>query len=61
MSMPEVTTVKVCSAFLVNFIMQSREAAQSNIVQMYGESLVLRVLLSLGKNNLIDALISKKF
>lgn len=46
--MPEVQTMKVCISYLVQFIMQSREANQTNIVQTYGESLVLQVLINLG-------------
>lgn len=33
---------------MVNFITQSREASQVDVVQSYGETLVLRILLNLG-------------
>ncbi|XP_066144032.1 importin-13 [Euwallacea fornicatus] len=46
--LPETQTVKAVSSFLVNFITQSREMSQVDIVQTYGESLVLRILLNLG-------------
>lgn len=49
LSMPEGQTLKMCGSFLVNFIIQSRETAQANVVQSYGESLVLRILINLGK------------
>lgn len=48
--MPELQTIKVCTHFLVNFISQSRETSQASIVQSHGETLVLRVLLNLGKH-----------
>lgn len=46
--LPETQTTKAISSFLVNFITQSREVSQSSVVQNYGESLVLRILLNLG-------------
>ncbi|RZC40401.1 importin-13, partial [Asbolus verrucosus] len=48
LSLPEAQTLKLCTSFLVNFISQSRDTAQANVVQNYGESLVLRILLNLG-------------
>lgn len=33
---------------MVSFISQSRETSQANVVQTYGEALVLRILLNLG-------------
>ncbi|EFA09709.1 importin-13 [Tribolium castaneum] len=48
LSLPETQTLKLCTSFLVNFISQSRDTAQANIVQNYGESLVLRILINLG-------------
>lgn len=48
MSLNEVQTLKVCSSFLVNFIAQSRDTAQANIIQTYGESLVSVILIQLG-------------
>lgn len=49
LAMPEAQTMKVCTSFLVHFISQSRDTAQANVVQTYGESLILRVLLILGE------------
>lgn len=46
--LPETQTTKAISSFLVHFITQSREVSQNNVVQTYGESLVLRILLNLG-------------
>lgn len=40
--------MKSAGSFLVSFITQSRETAQANVVQVYGESLVLRILINLG-------------
>lgn len=48
LSLPEAQTLKLCTSFLVNFISQSRDTAQANVVQTYGESLVLRILVILG-------------
>ncbi|KAJ3642174.1 hypothetical protein Zmor_024983 [Zophobas morio] len=48
LSLPEAQTLKLCASFLVNFISQSRDTAQASVVQNYGESLVLRILLNLG-------------
>lgn len=46
--MQELPPVKSAASFLVNYISQSRETGQANIVQTYGEALVLRILLNLG-------------
>ncbi|KAH1009274.1 importin-13 [Dendroctonus ponderosae] len=46
--LPEVQTLKAISSFLVHFITQSRDVSQVIVVQAYGESLVLRILLNLG-------------
>jgi len=48
LSLPEVQTLKACTAFLVGYISLSRENGQANVVQKYGESLVNRIMLSLG-------------
>ncbi|KAL3269998.1 hypothetical protein HHI36_009055 [Cryptolaemus montrouzieri] len=47
LALPEIQNLKACSSFLVNFIILSRDLGQSNTVQAYGESLVMRILLSL--------------
>ncbi|KAF5307676.1 hypothetical protein FQR65_LT06731 [Abscondita terminalis] len=47
-ALPEVQTLKACTAFLVNFISLSRENDQAHIVQKCGENLVHRILLNLG-------------
>lgn len=49
LSLQELPPVKSASSFLVSYISQSRETAQANVVQTYGEALVLRILLNLGK------------
>lgn len=48
LSMPELQCLKHCTAFLVNFIGHSREYSQAAVVQNYGESLVMRVLICIG-------------
>lgn len=48
LSMPELQCLKYCTAFLINFIAHSRESSQAAVVQNFGESLVMRVLLCLG-------------
>lgn len=49
LTMPELQVLKACASFLTNFISQSREISVMNIVQNYGEPLVVRILLNLGK------------
>lgn len=49
---PEMQAVKAISSYLVHFIAQSRDTPQVTVVQTYGESLVLRLLLNLGKCNI---------
>lgn len=46
---PEIQAVKAISSYLVQFIAQSRDTPHVTVVQTYGESLVLRLLLNLGK------------
>nr|CAH7738201.1 unnamed protein product [Callosobruchus chinensis] len=46
--LPEIQTLKAVSSFLVHFISQSRESSQADVVQAFGESLVLRILMNLG-------------
>ncbi|CAG9822067.1 unnamed protein product [Phaedon cochleariae] len=46
--LPEIQTLKAVSSFLVHFISQSRDTSQAEVVQSYGESLVLRILMNLG-------------
>ncbi|KAF7279174.1 hypothetical protein GWI33_007585 [Rhynchophorus ferrugineus] len=46
--MPETQTMKAVSGFLVNFINQSRDMAHGDVIQNFGEGLVLRILLNLG-------------
>lgn len=50
MALTEAQTLKSCSSFLVHFITKSRENnnTQVNVIQSYGESLVLRILLNIG-------------
>ncbi|XP_022917881.1 importin-13 [Onthophagus taurus] len=48
LSMPELNATKVCSGFLVHFITQSRESNQAVVVQTYGQSLVLAILINIG-------------
>ncbi|KAJ8931893.1 hypothetical protein NQ314_015162 [Rhamnusium bicolor] len=48
LALPETQTLKSISIFLVHFISQSRETSQADVVQSYGESLVLRILMNLG-------------
>ncbi|XP_074028652.1 importin-13-like protein cdm isoform X2 [Leptinotarsa decemlineata] len=45
---PEVPTLKQISHYLVQFIFTSRETSQAEVVQAYGESLLLRILMNLG-------------
>lgn len=47
--LPEISALKAVSSFLVHFITRSRETSQAEVVQNYGESLVLRILMNLGK------------
>ncbi|CAG9760659.1 unnamed protein product [Ceutorhynchus assimilis] len=47
----EAQTVRAISSFLANFITQSREVSQVDVVQTYGEGLVLRILLNLGSSS----------
>lgn len=42
--------LKAITSYLVHFIAQSRDTPQASVVQTYGESLVLRLLLNLGEN-----------
>ncbi|KAL1494258.1 hypothetical protein ABEB36_009882 [Hypothenemus hampei] len=46
--LPEAQTTKAVSSFLVNFISQSRDVSQVNVIHSCGEGLVLRILLNLG-------------
>ncbi|XP_030761642.1 importin-13 [Sitophilus oryzae] len=46
--LPETQTLKAVSSFLVNFINHSRDVSQGDIIQTYGEGLVIRILLNLG-------------
>ncbi|KAF5269678.1 hypothetical protein FQA39_LY08601 [Lamprigera yunnana] len=48
LALPEVQTLKACTAFLVNFISLSRENDQAHVIQKCGENLVHRILLNLG-------------
>ncbi|XP_017777342.1 PREDICTED: importin-13 [Nicrophorus vespilloides] len=48
LSMPETQTVKIVATFLCSFISHSRDNAHAAVVQNYGESLLMKVLLSLG-------------
>lgn len=48
MSLNENPTLKACSSFLVNFIAQSRDSAEADVIQSYGENLVSVVLIQLG-------------
>lgn len=48
LALPEIQTLKACTAFLVNFISLSRENDQAHVVQKCGENLVHRILLNLG-------------
>ncbi|XP_018575465.1 importin-13 [Anoplophora glabripennis] len=48
LALPEIQTLKAVSSFLVHFVSQSRETSQADVVQTYGESLVLRILMNLG-------------
>ncbi|KAG5892535.1 hypothetical protein JTB14_011124 [Gonioctena quinquepunctata] len=45
---PEIPTLRAISTFLVQFIAQSRETSQADVVQTFGEGLVLRILMNLG-------------
>ncbi|KAK9881689.1 hypothetical protein WA026_017206 [Henosepilachna vigintioctopunctata] len=49
-SLPEIHTLRACSSFLVNFITQSRDLEQADVIQNFGENLVLQLLLTLGTN-----------
>lgn len=46
--LPEIQALKQISSFLVQFISQSRETSLAQVIQAYGESLVLRILINLG-------------
>ncbi|CAH1099739.1 unnamed protein product [Psylliodes chrysocephalus] len=46
--LPEIQALKQVSSFLVQFISQSRETSLAQVIQAYGESLVLRILMNLG-------------
>ncbi|XP_050507704.1 importin-13 [Diabrotica virgifera virgifera] len=46
--LPEIQAVKQVSSFLVQFISLSRETSLAQVIQAYGESLVLRILMNLG-------------
>lgn len=47
LALQEPQTLKSCSSFLVNFVTQSRDISQADVIQSYGEGLVLRILLNL--------------
>lgn len=51
--LPEIQALKQVSSFLVQFISQSRETSLAQVIQAYGESLVLRILMNLGKIKLV--------
>ncbi|CAH1165774.1 unnamed protein product [Phyllotreta striolata] len=48
LGLPEIQALKQVASFLVQFISQSRETSMAQVIQTYGESLVLRVLMNLG-------------
>ncbi|KAB0794665.1 hypothetical protein PPYR_11504 [Photinus pyralis] len=48
LGLPEVQTLKACTAFLVNFISLSRENDQAHVIQKCGDGLVNRILINLG-------------
>lgn len=47
--MPEIHSLKAVGCFLVQYISQSRETAQVNVIQTYGETLVIKLILTLGE------------
>lgn len=53
LALPEIHLINACTIFIVNFISQSRDVAQANIVQTCGESLVMRIILHLGKKKTV--------
>ncbi|CAH0554758.1 unnamed protein product [Brassicogethes aeneus] len=55
LSMPEIHSLKACGSFLVQYITQSRETAQVEVIQTYGESLVVKLILTLGTTALRTA------
>ena len=48
LNLPNMQAMDECSEFLVHFITQSRETNQAGIVETYGESLVLEILICVG-------------